>query len=513
MKKYLWLIIPLVICILILSPVFYLITEVRWTESKMLWNVLQSELSINTFLLMTGTALFSILFAVPTAFIQAYYTFRGKKLFSWLMLLPLSIPAYIAAYTYKGIVGAFGTTHAILGFYMEIENIFFLSMIMASVLYPYLYLMLRNSLRYNTFNLIEAAQSLGSSKMMAFWRIILPLSVPAIVSGMVIIMMEVLNNFGAVDYFGITTFTTEIIRLWSPMNSHMAIQISMVLLVVVLLIYAIEYLFAGKKSFSSGAVNPSSQKTIVLNSWKEWGAILVHIFPVFIGFMLPFVQLIFWALDHYEDVLDKAFLDLIINTFQLALMAIVSCLFCGLLFSISVRFFPRKWFKFLARLTTVGYALPGVVVAIGILGPIVLLKGAVPNIFHYLTYFLAFAYVVRFQAVSFNGLQSSLQKIPIQLNEASRSLSGSFFKSLWDIEIKLLKPALLSAALLIFVDVSKELPLTMMFQSFNFETLAVRSYMLMQTDGAVYQSAVPSVIIILIGLLPLVLIHFLTREK
>ncbi len=513
MKKYLWLIIPLVLCLLILSPIFYLVSEVRWTQVNVIGDVLLSQLSRNTFLLMVGTAFFTILFAVPTAFIQAYYKFKGKQVLAWLMLLPLSIPAYIVAYTYKGMLGPFGTIHAKLDFYLEVENIFFLSLFMASVLYPYLFILLRNSLRYNTFSLIEAAQSLGTSKLMAFRKIILPLSIPAIVSGLVLVMMEVLNNFGAVSYFGIPTFTTEIIRLWSPISSGSAVNISMVLLVVVCSIYGMEYLFVRKKSFSTNQGKPAEQNTDQLNSWNLILAILLHLLPICIGFIIPFTQLLSWASEYYQDIFNPEFLDLILNTFKLALMAIFFCLFSGLVFSLSIRFFPKFWMKFLAKSTTIGYALPGVVIAIGILGPLTFLKEWFPDIFKYLVYFLAFAYVVRFQAVSFNGLRSSLQKIPLNLHEASRSLSKPFWRSLWDIEIKLLKPALLSASLLIFVDVSKELPLTMMFQSFNFETLAIRSYMLMQTDGAVYQSAVPSVIIVLIGLLPLILIHFLTREK
>ncbi len=513
MNKYLWLLIPLVLCLLILSPILFLISEVKWTQSSLIGNVLGSELSLNTFLLMGGTALFAILFAVPTAFIQAYYSFKGKQMFSWLMLLPLSIPAYIVAYTYKGMLGPFGTIHAMFGFYVEVENIFFLSLFMASVLYPYLFIMLRNSLRYNTFSLIEAAQSLGSSKVSALKRIILPLSIPAIISGLVLIMMEVLNNFGAVSYFGIPTFTTEIIRLWSPMNSESAINISMVLLLVVCTIYLIEYLLVKGKSYATSQGVDTEKQLVPLTGWKNAFAVLVHVCPILIGFILPFVQLTSWASHYYMDVFNPEFLQLILNTFKLALMAIVFCLFSGLVFSLSIRFFPKVWLKFISKSATIGYALPGVVIAIGILGPLSFVKTWVPDIFKYLIYFLAFAYVVRFQAVSFNALRSSLQKIPLNLHEASRSLARPFWRSLWDIELKLLKPALLSASLLIFVDVSKELPLTMMFQSFNFETLAIRSYMLMQTDGAVYQSAVPSVIIVLIGLLPLILIHFLTKDK
>ncbi len=512
-KKYLWLLIPLVLCFLILSPILFLISEVRWTQSTLILDVLHSELSVNTFLLMCGTAIFSILFAVPTAFIQAYYNFKGKNVFAWLMLLPLSIPAYIVAYTYKGMLGPFGSIHAKLGFYLEVENVLFLSLFMASVLYPYLFILLRNSLRYNTFSLIEAAQSLGSSKLLAFKKVILPLSIPAMVSGLVLVMMEVLNNFGAVSYYGIPTYTTEIIRLWSPINGASAINISMVLLLVVCSIYLLEYIFVRKKSFATIQGKPSNQNVVTLRSWGQVFAIFIHLLPICIGFLFPFSQLLTWAADYYQDVFDTDFIQLILNTFKLALMAIVFCLFSGLVFSLSIRFFPKFWMKFLSKSTTIGYALPGVVIAIGILGPLSFLKNWVPDIFKYLIYFLAFAYVVRFQAVSFNGLRSSLQKIPLNLHEAARSLSKPFWRSLWDIEMKLLKPALFSASLLIFVDVSKELPLTMMFQSFNFETLAIRSYMLMQTDGAVYQSALPSVIIVLIGLLPLILIHFLTKEK
>lgn len=492
---------PILLTTLLILPFIILFSQIGIDDLNAFKRVFFSETSINTFSLIILSGAFSCLWAIPSAYVQSKYKIKGFQFLNWTLMLPLALPAYIAAYTYKGIFGPFGTTHDLLGFYIEVDQLFYLSLIFSFVLYPYLYIILKNHFRYQNKSLIEAAQSLGKSKFQSFISIRIPLMVPAIISGVSIIAMEILNNFGAVSYYGISTYTTEIIQKWSPVDTSESVGISLALLLSVALIFGIDYFYRRKKHFVENGLQFNQDKPYAKGKTRIIG-IISQLIPFLFGFLIPVIQLAFWAQKEYQEVLDNDFYQLIINTLVLAGKAIVFCLIIALIFSYFLRFHPSKFNNALAKLSTIGYAFPGVVVAIAVLHIANGFDILGLNFTNYLSVFLVFAYMIRFQAISLNGIKSSLEKIPFNYHEASNSLGKNRWQSVLNIEWPLIKSAIFSAILMIFVDVSKELPLTMMFQTFNFETLAIRSYLLMITDGAVYQSSVPSLFIVCIGLIP-----------
>jgi len=493
--------IPILFTTLLILPFIILFSQVEKEDLNAFVHVFLSKTTVNTFSLILLSSFFACIWSIPSAYIQSKYKIKGFQFLNWTLMLPLALPAYIAAYTYKGIFGPFGTTHDLLGFYFEIDQLFYLSLIFSFVLYPYLFIILKNHFRYQNKNLTEAALSLGKSKLQSFISIRIPLMIPAIISGVSIIAMEILNNFGAVSYYGISTYTTEIIQKWSPVDTSESIGISLALLLSVAIIFGIDYFYKRKKHFIENGLQFNEEKPFASGKIKIIGIISQSI-PFLFGFLIPVIQLAFWASKEYHNVLDSDFYQLIYNTLILAGKAIVFCLIIALIFSYFLRFHSSKLNNGLAKLSTVGYAFPGVVVAIAVLQ---MAKGSEIfgiNFTNYLSVFLVFAYMIRFQAISLNGIQSSLEKIPFNYHEASNSLGKNRWKSIRYVEWPLIKSAIFAAILMIFVDVSKELPLTMMFQTFNFETLAIRSYLLMITDGSVYQSSVPSLFIVCIGLIP-----------
>lgn len=498
--------IPLLFTSLLILPFIILFSQIGFDDIKAFKKVFFSETTINTFTLIILSGFFACLWSIPSAYIQSKYKIKGFQFLNWTLMLPLALPAYIAAYTYKGILGPFGTTHDIFGFYIEIDQLIYLSLIFSFVLYPYLFIILKNHFRYQNKSLIEASQSLGKSKFQSFISIRIPLMIPALISGVSIIAMEILNNFGAVSYYGISTYTTEIIQKWSPINTSESVGISLALLLSVGLIFGIDYFYKRKKHFVENGLQFNEVKPYAKGKTKIIG-IFSQFIPFLFGFVIPVIQLAFWAKQEYKTVFDNDFYELITNTLLLAGKAIIFCLIIALIFSYFLRFYSSKLNNGLAKLSTIGYAFPGVVVAIAVLQMAQGFDFFGINFTDYLSIFLVFAYMIRFQAISLNGIKSSLEKIPFNYHEASNSLGKNRWQSLLKIEWPLIKSAIFAAILMIFVDVSKELPLTMMFQTFNFETLAIRSYLLMITDGAVYQSAVPSLLIVCIGLIPALFLH------
>jgi len=502
--------IPFIITFILLCPFIILFAQIELNDLKSFVSILFSEITTNTYALILLSGLLSIIWALPSAYFQSKYNFKYGQFLNWTMMLPLALPAYIAAYTYKGIFAPYGTTHALFNFYLDIESIPFLSLIFSFVLYPYLYIILKNHFKYQNPRLMEAAQSLGKSKWESFFSVRFPLLIPAIISGVTIIAMEILNNFGAVSYFGIPTYTTEIIQKWSPIHKTESIAISLALLLSVCVIFGIDYLYKRKKHFIEQNLEFNNNKPQATGKIYFIG-LLAQSIPLVFGFIIPIIQLVFWASKEYTNVLDNHFLDLILNTVSLAGQAIIFCLICALIFAFFLRLFPSKALKFLTKLSTVGYAFPGVVVSIAVLEFAKSLEIIQIDFTQYLGVFLIFAYLIRFQAISLNGIQSSLEKIPFTYHEASKSLGKNTWQTIKNIEWPLIKSSIFASILMIFVDVSKELPLTMMFQSFNFETLAIRSYLLMITDGAIYQSSVPSLCIVAIGILPALFLNKLGK--
>jgi iron(III) transport system permease protein len=486
---------------------------------------------INTLFLMAGVAILVLVFGVTTAWMTSMYRFPGRKFFRWAMVLPIAIPPYILGFTWVAMLDYTSPLYVFLrnNFGVETGQFLFFDLlslpgaivIFALSLYPYVYLICRNWFIKQSASVFEAAASLGHKPLVVFFRIALPMARPAMVAGVSLALMEVLNDYGVVSYFGIDTFTTGIFTAWFAFGSPIsAIKLSGYLMVFVLFLLLTERMQRGQKRYDSlgGNYKPTHKKE--LRGIKGVLASFFVAIPVVFGFFLPLLMIIIWSFQTAGDVLEFRFLSLFGNSLFLAGITAVILLLPAVVTGFTVRTFPTRTVRIMARVATLGYAIPGAVVAIGILIPflwfdgyISQLTGGVSRLLITGTWFtLVFAYVVRFMAVGYNNIESSMERTSTSLDEASRSLGVSPRRTLGKILLPLIRPGILAAALLVFIDVLKELPLTLILRPFNFDTLAIRAFEY-ASDERVPEAAPASLIIIITGLIAVLLLNKTMNNK
>ncbi len=483
----------------------------------------------NSALLMVGVGVLALVLGLAPAWLVSVYDFPGRRTFEWSLVLPLAIPTYIIAYTYAGVFEYGSTTSGLLGAVwpggetwriraaiMSREGAM---VMMALVLYPYVYVIARASFVRQSGAVLETARSLGRGPWNTFFKVALPMSRPAVVGGLTLVLMEVLNEYGAVKYFGIPTFTTGIFRAWFPLNDPMsAMRLSGILLLFVFSLIIFERAQRGRARFDDGArgYRPNVRRTLgARGRWLSFAACLI---PLALGFLVPVLQLLGWAAKSGVGALDARFVELTLHSFSLALVAAGAAVLAALLISYATRLSPTPLLRLASKVAVLGYSIPGAVIAVGVFIPFVWVDRRVDS-FMRATFdiptglllsgtlaALTFAYVVRFLAVALNPLESGFKRLCGNLDETSRSLGVPPFKTLLKVDLPLLKGTLLSAALLVFVDVLKELPLTLILRPFNFDTLATRAFQL-ATDEQLTQSAVPALLIIAVGLVPVVVLN------
>ena len=484
----------------------------------------------NSALLVVGVGALALVLGLAPAWLVSAYEFPGRRTFEWSLVLPLAIPTYIIAYTYAGVFEyGSGMSRALGALWPDAETWRIRSAIMsregamvmmALVLYPYVYVIARASFVQQSGAVLEIARSLGRGPWNTFFRVALPMSRPAVVGGLTLVLMEVLNEYGAVKYFGVPTFTTGIFRAWFPLNDPVsAMRLSGILLLFVFSLIIFERAQRGRARFDDGArggYRPTERRR--LGRQGRWLAFAACLLPLALGFMVPVLQLLGWAAQAGFGVLDTRFLELTLHSFSLALTAGLLAVVAALLIAYAVRLSPTPLLRLASKVAVLGYSIPGAVIAVGVFIPLVwvdrhvdtfmrasfdlptglLLSGTLVA--------LVFAYLVRFLAVALNPLESGFERLCGNLDETSRSLGVPPLKTLWKVDLPLLKGTLLSAALLVFVDVLKELPLTLILRPFNFDTLATRAFQL-ATDEQLTQSAVPALLIIAVGLVPVIVLN------
>ena len=529
-----WLISSLVTMLLIGTPIYTVILGL-WGGPGPSWTHLQKYLLAdyvtNSLGLVIGTGLLTLLWGIPAAWFVSTTRFPGRKALEWLLIMPLSIPTYIMAFTYAGIFDYTGIIQTTFRntfdtgiFHLDILNIYGAMVIMSLALFPYVYVIARVAFTSRFRSLIEASQTLGASASSLFFRVILPVSRPAMVAGLALVSMEVLNDYGAVKYYGVPTFTTGIFRSWfSYEDVQAAIYLSAILLLFVFLILILENKHREKEKFHSTMVERSLQAKN-LTGLHKWTVMVCCWIPVVLGFLFPLAQLLWWSFSAYAAAAYIDLLPTILNSFSLALVASLSCVIVALLLLFVSRMRTSRIFKGAVKLTTMGYAIPGAVVAVGILTPFLFVDKAMiklllnfgmgnPGLILTGTVLaLLFAYTVRYLSVAFNPVEAGFEKIDKSLDEVASTLKASTWSRLTKINVPLLRSALGTAALLVFVDVLKELPLTLILRPFNFHTLATRSFEL-ASDEQVAAAAIPSLVIIATGLIPVYLLNVLSKNK
>ncbi len=508
-------------------------------ESSETWRHLAStvlaEYLVNSAVLVVAVGAMTLVMGVGTAWLVSTCDFPGRRILESGLILPLAIPTYIVAYTYAGVLSHTGPVQRILQLFLDPSVTAGLrtalmsrsgaAVMLAIVLYPYVYLITRASFLKQSGSVLETSRMLGKSPWHSFSRVALPMARPAVVAGVTLVLMEVLNEYGAVKYFGVSTFTTGIFRAWFSLgDAPAAIRLSACLLILVFALILLERAQRGRARFDHG---PGRYRPVVpyrLSGMRAWGATAVCGLPVLVGFVIPVLQLGAWAIAVAPDALDRRFVTLALNSFGLALAASVLAVVAALLVIYAVRLAPTALMKLASRASSLGYAIPGAVIAVGVLVPFIwvdrwlagtwtALTGSSPGLILTGTVAaLIFAYVVRFLAVALNPLDSGFERICGNLDETSRSLGSPPLRTLLKVDIPLLKGTLVSAGLLVFVDVMKELPLTLILRPFDFDTLATRAFQL-ASDEQMAQSALPALLIIGVGLLPVVLLNRLIGHR
>lgn len=489
----------------------------------------------NSFWLIAGVSVGTLLIGVSTAWLTSVCEFPGRKIFQWALLLPLAFPAYIIAYTYTGMLDFAGPVQTALRalsgwqardyWFPEIRSVGGAITMFSLVLYPYVYLLARAAFLEQSSITLEASKSLGKGSWYSFFYVALPMARPAIIAGLSLALMETLADFGTVEYFSVSTFTTGIYRTWFGLNDSIAaVQLSSILLIFILVILTMERWSRRQSRYYQQNGNKIQNNRIVLSSRAAWLAFCCCFIPLLFGFLLPFIQLSFWSLETAEEMINTEFFQLAFHSLLLAISTSFIALLAALFMGFGERLYHTAIVRLLIRITAMGYAVPGTVIAVGVLIPFTWLDNSIDDFFRtqfdYSTglifsgtlFALIFAYLVRFLSVSIGTVESALEKIKPSIDDASRSMGCGGFSMLRKVHLPIMKSSLLTALLLVFVDILKELPATLLLRPFNFNTLAVRAYEL-ASDERLHDAASASIMIILTGILPVILLSYSISKK
>ena len=521
------------IALVIALPILFVFSSI-FTNSRAVWQhlaatVLQDYILNSCWLmLLVGTGVCII--GVGTAWLVTMCSFWGSGWLEWALLLPLAAPAYLLAYTYTSMLDYFGPVQSTLRnlfgwtsvsdyWFPEIRSLWGAAVMLLLVLYPYVYLLARVAFLEQSVCTMEASRSLGCSPWRSFFSIALPLARPAIMAGLALALMETLNDLGTVEYFGVNTFTTGIYRTWLGMGERAAAaQLAAFLMIFVLILIVLERRSRSAAQYYDSSSSIERLTPFQLNPWHSFLALSACLFPVCLGFIVPGAYLIQLTLNNLDTV-DGDFGDLAQHSFILASVTAIAAMIISLIMAYGQRLEPNWLMKTAVRIAAMGYAIPGSVIAVGVLIPIAGLDNIIDrwmqSTFNISTglllsgtiFSLIFAYLVRFLAVSFGSVESSLNKIAPSLDDASRSLGYGSTSTLWKIHTPLMSGGLLTSAMLVFVDVMKELPATLVIRPFNFDTLGIRVYQY-ASDERLAEAAAPALAIVVVGIIPVILLSW-----
>ncbi len=509
--------------IVVLSSVF---TPSRDTWSHLAATVLPEYIG-NTLWLTLWVGIGVTVIGVATAWITTLCRFPGRGFFEWALILPLAIPAYVMAYAYTDFLEFTGPVQTGLRawfgwgrddyWFPDIRSVGGAAVIFSFVFYPYVYLLARAAFLEQAAGMIEAGRSLGYGPWRSFFRLALPLARPGIAAGVTLALMETLADFGTVAYFALPTFTTGIYRAWLSLGDRAAAaQLAAALLGFVALVLVAERASRGRARFD----DRSSRRPLVaqrLEGPPAWAAVLACALPLVIGFFLPAAILLELSLTGSELQLGARYFRLVFNSVSVAAVTAACAVALALLMAYAMRAGGGLLALAAHRLAALGYAVPGVVIAVGVLIPVTrldhALSGLLQSVFGISTGLiltggitaLVYAYLVRFIAVALQTVEAGLTKVTSSMDDAARSLGASPLHILMRVHVPLLLPSLLIAGLMVFVDVMKELPATFMMRPFNFDTLAVHAYNL-ASDERLSELAAPALTIVAVGVVPLVLL-------
>lgn len=476
---------------------------------------------LNTLILILGVGLVSVLFAVPTAWFVATYEFPTRRFWKWALVMPLAVPTFASAFAYLDVlelsIPLIVKVREVWGFDASqwIERLVrygMLILLLSSVLYPYLYLSLRSTFSKQQGVYFEAGRMLGKRPASIFRRIALPMARPTLIAGLSLVVMEVVNEYGAVNLFGVPTLTEGIFRTWFGLGDRASgLRLAVIVVVLVFAVLAFEVWQRRRLRYVEGAQSNIAHRRVRLCWRRAWLIVVLCALPVLIGFIFPVLRLIYWAIVATDTFDFVGFLSQAGSSLGLALMTALSLSIVAFFLAFSVRVRGDSSVGKLVQSATLGYAIPSVVTAVGVM----VLLGSIDQLFADSSlslvlsgslFAIGFAYMVRFMTVAYQPLNGSMQAVCSTLHEASRTLGQGNWQSLTRIHWPLLRINILACATLVFIDIMKELPLTLVLRPSDFETLATFAFGFAK-EGYIYDCALPSLLIILLGVWGLLVIE------
>jgi len=518
-----------VVCLPLLSVVWlaFFPEENIWPH---LFRTVLSSYVANTLVLMVGVAVGTLVIGTTCAWLVTHHSFPGRALFNWALLLPFAVPAYVIAYVYTDLLEFAGPVQSLLRdtFGWKLANEYYFPSIrtlpgaivmMVLVLYPYVYLLARAAFLEQSASITEAARSLGVSRSARVLHVALPMARPAIVVGLSLVMMETLNDYGTVDYFAVRTLSAGLYDVWLGMNNlGGGAQIATLLLVFVMMLIGLEKSSRrNQQNFQpmSSRFRPTTRTA--LSKPTAIAAMLFCALPVLFGFIIPAWVLGGYTITYFEESWNRDFHRAALHSIGLSSIAAAAAVCVGVLLSYSKRLHPTRNMKLSVGLASMGYAVPGAVLAIGIIIPFAAFDNALDalaeRLFGFSTglilsgtvFALVFAYTVRFLAMAYGSINTSMKKISPHMDDAARSLGHSPSMILRKVHLPLVRGGILTAALVVFVDCMKELPATLVLRPFNFDTLATQIYQF-ASDELIGQSAIYALLVVIVGLVPVILL-------
>ncbi len=480
-------------------------------------------------LLCVAVALAVAVVGMATASAVTLFDFPGRRVFEWALLLPLAMPAYVVAYAYTDFLQFSGPLQVFLRdtfgwqgrVFPEIRNTWGAVWVFTFTLYPYVYLLARTALSERATQLMEAARLLGAPLSRRIREVALPLARPAVAAGVALALMETLADFGVASYFGIQTFTAGIYKAWLVMdNRHAAAQLATVLLITVAILLWLEHRAQRRMRFATargGRAHSGEAQPTRLKGAARWGAWMICGLPVLFGFVLPVLFMVRPLIGGWEELPWRSFIQWSKNSLWLAGLAASLATVAALGLAFAQRREPGWLTSGVNRIVGLGYAVPGAVIVVGLLLPVGWVQTVAPqsSMGYWVTATvlgIVWAYLVRFTAVALQSVHSGYARIPGSLDDSARMLGTTGFGLMARVHWPLLRRSTMAAALLVFVDVMKELPATLVLRPFNSDTLAVVTYQLAR-DERLGEAALPALTLVLVGLLPVMLLSRTLRSS
>lgn len=508
-------------------PLFFILFYLFQAESDT-WRFFKQSSLLNTYFKNTVwfvglTGLLSAIFGILPAWFVSTYRFPFSSVLEWALILPLAIPVYVMAYTYSGIFDITGvlqtTLRTIFGWkrgeyaFFEIKSFLGLVFVFSVALYPYVYLLARDSFRQQTSIVLEISRLFGYSSVRAFCKVALPLALPSIFLGVFLVQMECLSDYGTVTYYGVSTYTVGIYKAWyGYQDKNAAMQLTARLLLFALVVSVLFWWVVRHQKRYQLYLHQFKPERTPLSSYRAILACGVCLIPFLLGFLIPVLQLLYWMFQTHQQFSLTVWLPLIRNSFLLAFGTAILTVFLAVLIGYTLKIYENRWTLFFSKVATMGYVLPSSVVAFSVMS---LCHFFDQQMGQFLSLFLSnsliallFAYVVRFLTVAFHSVEAGFTKVGKKIDEVSFSLGTSPLKTLLTINLPLMKYSLLSAIILVFLDVLKEFNLTFLVGP-SFETLATATYSLAITHEDMAESSVLALLIICMGIFILTFAKFI----